>query len=174
MVGPATTEYRRPVAGAPKRRDIPLAQSVAVRPALSEAAEGVFPAADRTRKGLLRPPNLYPSAQQGYTCRGLECGYALGEESVGRPHGTHERDGDHVGRRPADAGEVLARVCAALSDRDKGRASGIARAEYPYTTLAGTRATFPPSEALAVFLRDGFIDRYSGHRLVFPAALRLV
>ncbi len=93
---------------------------------------------------------------------------------MGRPHGTHERDGDHVGRRPAEAGDVVARICVALSDRDKGRASGIARAEYPYTTLAGTRATFPPSEALAVFLRDGFIDRYSGCRLVFPGALRLV
>lgn len=91
-----------------------------------------------------------------------------------RSHGAPEQNAEHVGTRPTEAGDVLARICVALSRRDKERAARIARAEYPYTPLAGPRPTFTPSEALGVFMRDGFIDRYSGRRLVFPGALRLV
>ncbi|MBT3266418.1 HNH endonuclease [Candidatus Poribacteria bacterium] len=85
-----------------------------------------------------------------------------------------EQDADHVGQRGSQPGEVMARICFALSERDKERAGRIARAEYAYEPLACARATFTPAESLRMFIRDGFLDRYSGRRLVFPGALRVV
>jgi hypothetical protein len=85
-----------------------------------------------------------------------------------------EQNADHVGQRDSQPGEIIARICFALSERDKERASRIARAEYAYESLACARPTFTPAESLRVFIRDGFLDRYSGRRLVFPGALRVV
>ncbi len=93
---------------------------------------------------------------------------------MNRLHETPEQNGDHVGARAGQPGEVLARICHALSDRDKPRASDIARAEYPYEPLAFPRPSFSPAESLRIFIRDGFVDRYSGRRLVFPGTLRAV
>lgn len=53
-------------------------------------------------------------------------------------------------------------------------ASEILRKEYPMTPpICGSRR-YSESQLLMVFRRDGFIDRYSGRRLVFPGTLRLL
>lgn len=50
----------------------------------------------------------------------------------------------------------------------------MARESYPFLTAMTTSRTCTPLQAMFVFLRDGFIDRYSGVRLVFPGVLRLL
>lgn len=88
--------------------------------------------------------------------------------------------------------EVLARVCAALLGGDREGARRIAREEYPFlrsqgrvarprgvAPAVGPRATLsrkPLSfrQKLRVWLRDGFQDRDTGERLVFPGALELL
>lgn len=73
-----------------------------------------------------------------------------------------------------DKPDVVAAVCAALSSGAVATARALARADYPFApgTHAGRRYT--EMESLRVFWRDGFVDRYSGARLVFPGTLRLL
>jgi hypothetical protein len=70
--------------------------------------------------------------------------------------------------------EALDGVFAALGEGDKARAAEIAKAEYPFhpITRQGRKAT--PLQMTRTFIRDGFIDRYSGQKLVFPGSLRLL
>lgn len=48
------------------------------------------------------------------------------------------------------------------------------RAPYPSSELPPTKRRSTPPGLTALFLRDGFIDRYGGERLVFPGVLRLL
>jgi len=70
--------------------------------------------------------------------------------------------------------ETIKKVCEALRADDMELASSIAREEYPFErpTLAGRR--YAELESTQIFVRDGFLDRYSGERLIFPAVLRLI
>ncbi len=45
---------------------------------------------------------------------------------------------------------------------------------YPFSATAATRRSYGPTEATSVFRRDGFIDRYTGDRLIFPPVLRVI
>lgn len=69
---------------------------------------------------------------------------------------------------------VLARACAALDGDDLDRASDVLRAEYPFVATNKVARRYNERESLRVFYRDGFIDRYSGVRLVHPGVLRLL
>ena len=64
--------------------------------------------------------------------------------------------------------DVLAQVCAALGKGDRSSASSIARANYPFAPRANSGRRYSNLEMTRVFVRDGFIDRYSGEKLVFP------
>jgi len=54
-------------------------------------------------------------------------------------------------------------------------AAEVARRKYPFVPLppVGTRK-YNEEQSVRVFKRDGFIDRYSGERLVFPPVLRVL
>jgi hypothetical protein len=74
----------------------------------------------------------------------------------------------------ADGSNILARVCAQV---DAGRievGAAILRSDYPFARLTNSGRRYSALECTGVFVRDGFIDRYSGRRLVFPGALRLL
>jgi hypothetical protein len=77
---------------------------------------------------------------------------------------------------PRHAGRAadLAEVCDALL-REGAAAAGarLARA-WPFQVTPSAIRTYDELEALRIWRRDGFIDRYSGERLVFPGALRLL
>ncbi len=45
---------------------------------------------------------------------------------------------------------------------------------YPFLGNKPTPRRYGPREATRVFIRDGFIDRYSGSRVVFPPVLRVI
>jgi len=68
--------------------------------------------------------------------------------------------------------DVLARALAALVNSDSSQARAEIEAGYPFKPFSSERRSISQSRAMAVFLRDGFIDRYSGERLLFPGALR--
>lgn len=70
--------------------------------------------------------------------------------------------------------QTIQKVCDLLLASDRSGASQIAHTEYPFViqTLAGRKYT--ELESTGIFIRDGFIDRYSGDRLVFPGVLRLI
>lgn len=73
-----------------------------------------------------------------------------------------------------DKAAVLADVCNALSGNQPDRAEAILRERYPFVPLANFGRRYSVRQMLTTFVRDGFVDRYSGMRLVCGAALRLV
>jgi 5-methylcytosine-specific restriction endonuclease McrA len=70
--------------------------------------------------------------------------------------------------------ETLSRVCALLKEGGIGEAEATITREYPFVPVLPKTRTYTESQATRVFARDGFIDRYSGERLVFPGTLRLL
>lgn len=70
--------------------------------------------------------------------------------------------------------DIIARICSALSEGSLEKASEIARVEYPFVPGTNAGRAYTPLQSVRVFWRDGFVDRYSGARLVFPGTLRLL
>jgi hypothetical protein len=73
-----------------------------------------------------------------------------------------------------DKAEVIHRVCQALARNEQGAASALAKESYPFRPAANGGRKYSAHQMTRVFLRDGFVDRYSGTRLVFPGTLRLL
>lgn len=73
-----------------------------------------------------------------------------------------------------DGSDVLRRVCDAIDDDNLIEGGVILKTEYPFTPLENVGRHYTALECMQVFARDGFVDRYSGGRLVFPGTLRLI
>jgi hypothetical protein len=74
----------------------------------------------------------------------------------------------------AEKASVIASVCDALSAEDLATAASTLRRDYPFAPEEPIRRQYGPVESTRVFVRDGFRDRYTGERLVFPPVLRVV
>lgn len=74
-----------------------------------------------------------------------------------------------VNREKAD---VIKDVCNALLDGHEESARHMANDDYPFHPFAKTAARWSAHNSMRIFIRDGFIDRYSGAKLVFPGLLR--
>jgi hypothetical protein len=72
------------------------------------------------------------------------------------------------------AADTLRRACEALSAQDKTTAEAIVSAEFPFKPAVKSDRKYTETETTALFLRDGFVDRYSGDRLIYPPVLRLI
>jgi hypothetical protein len=70
--------------------------------------------------------------------------------------------------------ETLAEVCALLASGNVTDAKSVLQAQYPFVAPQASKRAYTPKESMRVFVRDRFIDRYSGARLVFPGTLRLI
>ena len=73
-----------------------------------------------------------------------------------------------------DKSDILARVCEALERGNPSDASAVLLNEYPFIPLENVGRRYSALQCTRVFVRDRFIDRYTGSRLVFPGALRLI
>jgi hypothetical protein len=73
-----------------------------------------------------------------------------------------------------DKSEVVARICEKLAAGDENGAKAIARNEYPFQSAESAGRKYSEHQMMAIFTRDGFVDRYSGKQLVLPGALRLL
>ena len=67
---------------------------------------------------------------------------------------------------------VFEAACRQISTGDKEAARTTISQEAPFQPSPREKRKYSDGQALAVFRRDGFIDRYSGTRLVFPGTLR--
>jgi hypothetical protein len=72
-----------------------------------------------------------------------------------------------------DKAAIIGNICDAITRGDEGAISN-ALEEYPFTLQSNAGRRYSVIEATRIFVRDGFIDRYSGTRLVHPAVLRLL
>ncbi len=69
---------------------------------------------------------------------------------------------------------VIAAACQAVADGDPNAAAHVLRQQYPFAPEEITLRRYGPVESARVFVRDGFIDRYTGNTLVFPPVLRIL
>lgn len=69
---------------------------------------------------------------------------------------------------------IISMVCNALTEGKIEDARRIVEVEYPHRPLMLDGRCYTAFQSITIFIRDGFIDRYSGQRLVFPPVLRLV
>ena len=74
---------------------------------------------------------------------------------------------------PSPADTLLA-ACEKITSRDLAGAASIIRERYPFERQANAGRKYTPYQSVQVYLRDGFVDRYSGAKLVNPAVLRLL
>lgn len=74
----------------------------------------------------------------------------------------------------AEKADIIRRVCDALSEGQPALASEIATTEYPFIPSERGGRKYSEYGKTVIFIRDGFLDRYSGKRLVYPGALRLL
>ena len=70
--------------------------------------------------------------------------------------------------------QTIKAVCDSLLAGATNAAAAVARSGYPFAPPQSTGRAYTASECTSVFVRDGFIDRYSGTQLVFPGTLRLL
>ena len=73
-----------------------------------------------------------------------------------------------------DKAAAIQSVCEALQRGDKSIAAQIVSDRYPNPTPTVVKGTVGVGKRLRVFIRDGFLDRYSGTPLVLPGALRVI
>lgn len=66
---------------------------------------------------------------------------------------------------------ILADVCQLLATDNLDAAKETLRTRYPFESLSNKRGTPGRARSMQIFRRDGFLDRYSGQRLVFPGTL---
>src|SRR6266498_799186 len=74
----------------------------------------------------------------------------------------------------AGKSDVIAEVCRLLAAGNAQPARDHLASDYPFAPDAISKRAYGPTQATRVFVRDGFIDRYSGDRLVFPPVLRVI
>src|SRR5260221_291933 len=72
----------------------------------------------------------------------------------------------------SDKSAVVQRICDALLDNRRRDAEFIAGREYPFVAQERTGRRYAELQATQIFVKDGFIDRYSGQRLIFPGVIR--
>lgn len=70
--------------------------------------------------------------------------------------------------------DVIARACAAIETASPNDAAALLNAHYPFQPTLSAGRRYTAAQCMDVFTRDGFIDRYSGQKLVFPGTLRLL
>lgn len=73
-----------------------------------------------------------------------------------------------------DKAEVIQQACRAAASGQDATARELLRAHYPFQPIPKVKRTYSLRQSIAIFERDGFIDRYQGTRLVYPGALYLL
>jgi len=70
--------------------------------------------------------------------------------------------------------EAIAAVCAVLTRDEADAAAAVLTQNYPFAPELVSARRFRPTDYTRVFIRDGFVDRYAGDRLIFPPVLRML
>lgn len=69
---------------------------------------------------------------------------------------------------------TIAAVCRYLEAGQADHARRALLSGYPFKSPTTAKRQYGPTEATRVFVRDGFIDRYTAQRVIHPPVLRLV
>lgn len=61
-----------------------------------------------------------------------------------------------------------------ITNGDIESSKRIIREEYPFIPFQPDKRSYTMTEKMKIFIRDGFIDRYSGDKLVNPGVLKII
>ena len=73
-----------------------------------------------------------------------------------------------------DSALILRSVCDALLDQRTDDAQTLLQAGAPFSGYPARKRQYSETAKTRLFLRDGFIDRYTGRKLVFIGIMRLI
>lgn len=73
-----------------------------------------------------------------------------------------------------DKSGIIQKVMYALINNDERKAKEVIGKEYPHQVKEIEKRSYTLTERMQQFLKDGFIDRYSGNRLVNPGILKVI
>jgi len=69
---------------------------------------------------------------------------------------------------------VISNVCNVLENKNIEEATLILNENYKFESLNNAGRQYSELQKTKIFIRDGFIDRYSGEQLIFPPVLRIL
>lgn len=69
---------------------------------------------------------------------------------------------------------ALEEVCVHLLAGAMSEASNVLATKYPFLPINTVKRSYSIAEQVRTFERDGYIDQYSGAKLIFPGTLRLL
>ena len=72
-----------------------------------------------------------------------------------------------------DKAEIIERACKLLLNSRRNEAVEIINNEYKFEYKARDKRSYTEKEKFKIFVRDGFIDRYSGEKLLNPGILKV-
>lgn len=70
--------------------------------------------------------------------------------------------------------DVIVKACGFISGDDLVSARRLVSEELQFHHITKNKRKYTPEDMVSVFLNDGFIDRYSGDKLIFPPVLRII
>ena len=73
-----------------------------------------------------------------------------------------------------DKSNVICDIVTMLLKNDKTEAKNIIYQEYPHTYYEIEKRTYTVNQKMNQFVRDGFIDRYTGNKLLNPGILKII
>ncbi len=73
-----------------------------------------------------------------------------------------------------DKALIIKNLCELLLDDKKNDCVDFATTNYPFADSSISKRQYSKYEMCKVFFRDGFIDRYSGDKLLFPGLIKLL
>jgi len=73
-----------------------------------------------------------------------------------------------------DKALLIKDICDLLLDEKRQDSYNFANENYPFITSLPQKRHYSKFQMCKVFLRDGFIDRYSGDKLLFPGLIKIL
>lgn len=73
-----------------------------------------------------------------------------------------------------DKCEIIEEISRLILLDNKGEAKALLQNSYPYQSFEVSKRTYTLSQKMEQFLKDGFIDRYTGKKLVNPGILKIL
>ena len=73
-----------------------------------------------------------------------------------------------------DKALLIKNICELLLDEKRQDSIDFANENYPFNTRQPQKRQYSKFQMCKVFLRDGFIDRYSGDKLIFPGLIKIM
>ncbi|MDM8524124.1 HNH endonuclease [Desulfococcaceae bacterium HSG8] len=70
--------------------------------------------------------------------------------------------------------KIIEEACCEISNGNLENAKNVINVKYRFEFFKNKGRNYTNSQKTKIFLRDGFIDRYSGEKLIYPPVLRIL